>query len=175
MEATTSIRTFGFDNYSVWLPYKVEPEELEGSRYKSAHLYEAGAFLPSSSTQDKYSVDIFTSYALDFIDSNKQQPFFLYYAIPLCHKKFTPTPDDPEYATWDYATGSQKFLAGMVMYMDKQVKILSDKIQALGLQNNTVFIFAGDNGTAKGVVSQFNDTTVAGGKGQTTTYGTHVP
>ena len=30
-----SIRKFGFDKYSVWLPFKVCPEETEGSRYKT--------------------------------------------------------------------------------------------------------------------------------------------
>jgi len=170
-----SIRTFGFDKYNVWLPYKVVPEESEGSRYKSAHLYEDGAFLPPSETKDKYSVDIFTNYALNFIDNSKQKPFFLYYAIPLCHKRFTPTPDDPEYATWDFTISNQKFFPGMVTYMDKQVKILRDEIQSLGLQNNTVFIFVGDNGSPKGVVSRFNGINVPGEKGQTTMYGTHVP
>jgi len=43
------------------------------------------------------------------------------------------------------------------------------------LQNNTVFIFVGDNGSPKGISSQFRGITVPGEKGQTTTYGTHVP
>jgi arylsulfatase A len=170
-----SIRTFGFDKYNVWLPYKRVPEEADGSRYKSPLLYQNGSYLPSSQTQNKYSIDIFTNYALKFIDSNKQKPFFLYYSIPLAHKKFTPTPDDPEYATWDFSNSSKKFFPGMIKYMDKQLKILNDKIQSLGLQNNTVFIFVGDNGSPKGISSRFNGITVPGEKGQTTTYGTHVP
>jgi arylsulfatase A len=171
----TSIHTFGFDKYNVWLPYEVEPEEIDGSRYKSSLLYQNGAFVSLSQTKDKYSVDIFTNYALNFIDSNKEKPFFLYYAIPLCHKRFTPTPDDPQYATWDFSNSSKKFFPSMVRYMDKQLKILNDKLQSLGLQNNTVFIYVGDNGSPKGIFSQFNGITVAGEKGQTTTYGTHVP
>jgi len=43
------------------------------------------------------------------------------------------------------------------------------------LQNNTVFIFVGDNGSPKGISSQFKGITVPGEKGKTTTYGTHVP
>jgi arylsulfatase A len=171
----TSIRTFGFQKYNVWLPYKREPEEADGSRYKSTLLYQGGAFLPRSQTLNKYSVDIFTNYALNFIDANKANPFFLYYSIPLCHKKFTPTPDDPEYATWDYSNSNKRFFPSMMKYMDKQLKVLNDKIQSLGLQNNTVFIFVGDNGSPKGITSQWNGITVPGEKGQTTTYGTHVP
>jgi len=59
--------------------------------------------------------------------------------------------------------------------MDKQVGILIDKIKSLGLEQNTVFIFLGDNGTPKGITSNFNGIKVPGEKGQTTTYGTHVP
>jgi arylsulfatase A len=168
-----SIRTFGFDKYNVWLPYKKVPEEADGSRYKNALLYQGGAFQPRS---PQYSVDIFTNYALNFINANKDKPFFLYYSIPLCHKKFTPTPDDPEYATWDFSNSSKRFFPSMVKYMDKQLKVLNDKIQSLGLQNNTVFIFVGDNGSPKGITSQFTGgITIEGEKGQTTKRGTHVP
>jgi len=170
-----SIRAFGFDKYNVWLPYKRVPEEADGSRYKSPLLYESRKFLPREQTRNKYSVDFFTNYALNFIDNNKSKPFFLYYSIPLCHKSFTPTPDDAQYNTWNFNKSDNKFLPDMVRYMDKQLKILNDKIQSLGLRNNTVFIFVGDNGTAKGVKSKFNGIVVPGEKGQTTTYGTHVP
>ncbi|CAN5425039.1 hypothetical protein BH10BAC2_BH10BAC2_18910 [soil metagenome] len=38
-----------------------------------------------------------------------------------------------------------------------------------------MFIFLGDNGTPKDIVSNFKRGIVTGDKGQTTTYGTHVP
>ncbi|QEC68879.1 sulfatase-like hydrolase/transferase [Panacibacter ginsenosidivorans] len=171
----TSIRTFGFDNYSVWLPYYLKPEDAGGTRYKSAPIYQRGAFLPPEATKDKYSVDLFTDYALNFIRTNKQSPFLLYYSTPLCHVQFSPTPDDPQYATWDYTKSSKRFLPGMVKYMDKHLGILRDSLRSLGLENNTVFIFLGDNGTTKGVISTFNGQPVAGDKGATTTFGTHVP
>ncbi len=37
----------------------------------------------------------------DFIDSNKNKPFFIYYSMALAHKPFCPTPDDPAFAGWD--------------------------------------------------------------------------
>jgi len=171
----TSIRTFGFDKYSVWLPYKLDPEESGGSRYKDPPIYQKAKFLPSSGTQGKYSVDMFTSFALNFIKNNKRKPFFLYYAMPLCHKPLTPTPDDPLFAAWDFTNGGYTFFPEMVTYMDKQVKILRDSIRAAGQENNTIFVFVGDNGTPKGVKSYFKDSLISADKGETTTYGTHVP
>lgn len=170
-----SIRTFGFDNYEVWLPYYLKPEDAGGTRYKSAPLYSNGAFLPSSQTQNLYSVDLFTSYAVDFMRTNKKKPFFLYYATPLCHKQFSPTPDDPEYATWDYTRSKARFFPNMVKYMDKDLGRLRDSIRSLGLENNTIFIYLGDNGTPAEITSKFNGTNITGDKGKTTTYGTHVP
>jgi len=95
-----SIRKFGFDKYRIWLPFKICPEEAEGSRYKSAKMYQDGGYLPQEFTDNKYSEDMLSDYVLNFMDSNKTKPFFIYYAMILCHKAFSPTPDDPEYASW---------------------------------------------------------------------------
>lgn len=170
-----SISTFGFDDYNVWLPYVLKPEDAGGTRYKSAPLYQDGAFLPSTVTNNKYSVDMFTSYAAGFMRANRKRPFLLYYATPLGHKQFSPTPDDPEYATWDFTRSKARFFPNMVKYMDKHVGILRDSLRNLGIEQNTVFIFVGDNGTSKGIISNFKGELVEGDKGRTTTYGTHVP
>lgn len=72
----TFITGFGFNNYSLWLPYALNPEESGDSRYKNPPVYEAGKFLPAGSTNGKYSVDIFTKYALNFISKNLQKTLF---------------------------------------------------------------------------------------------------
>lgn len=168
-----SARAFGFDKYSMWLPFYKLPEE--SPRYKSPEILQDGAYLPASETKDKYSVDIFTKYIQDFIDSNQRKPFFIYYSMPLCHKVFCPTPDDPEYATYDFTKSDPKFFPGMVNYMDKQIGLLLAKINSAGLRRKTIFVFLGDNGSPKNIVSTFNGYEVPGEKGQTTAYGTHVP
>ena len=43
----------------------------------------------------------------------------------------------------------------MVAYMDKLVGRLVAKLDELGLRDNTLIIFLGDNGTGRGVTSQF--------------------
>ena len=172
-----SIRKFGFDKYSVWLPFKVCPEETEGSRYKNPKIYQEGGYLPDSFTNGKYSDDIFTDYVGKFIDSNKAKPFFICYSMILGHKPYCPTPDDPEFATWDADPyhSDTTFYPSMVKYMDKKIGLIITKLFKLGLMNNTIVIYTGDNGTQKEITSKYKTTTIQGAKGKTIEYGIHVP
>lgn len=176
----TSITKLGWMNYSVWLPFLLPAESMEGSRYKSAKIYEGGGYLPGSASKNKYSDDIFTSYLLNFIDQSTQQdkPFFAYYAMMLCHPPAAPTPDDPEYATWNFGTtgnGDKTFYPSMVKYMDKKIGEIVAHIDSLGITNNTIIIFTGDNGCPRGIHSEFDDVIVTGGKHSTNEPGTNVP
>jgi arylsulfatase A len=63
----------------------------------------------------------------------------------------------------------------MVTYMDKMVGRIVEKLEALGLREDTLILFTGDNGTDKPIVSEINGQRVAGGKGATTDAGTRVP
>jgi len=63
----------------------------------------------------------------------------------------------------------------MVAYMDKLVGSVDAKLAELGIRDNTLLLFLGDNGTLGGVTSRFRDTDFRGGKGTTTHRGTHVP
>ncbi|HXL57988.1 MAG TPA: sulfatase-like hydrolase/transferase, partial [Chitinophagaceae bacterium] len=172
-----SIHSFGFDRYSVWLPFKICPEDAEGSRYKSAKIYEDGGYLPARETNNKYSEDHFTNYLLKFIDSNKSKPFFAYYSMILCHHAYSPTPDDAEYSTWnsDPANSDTAYFPSMVKYMDKKIGLLIKKLKTLGIENNTIIFYIGDNGTQKEITSLFNTKKIVGAKGKTIEYGIHVP
>jgi arylsulfatase A len=59
--------------------------------------------------------------------------------------------------------------------MDKLVGKLLTQLDELGLRENTLVLFVGDNGTGRGLISKMADRTVVGGKGQTTAAGMHVP
>jgi arylsulfatase A len=172
-----AIHAFGFDDYSVWLPYYECPELNEGSRYKDAKIYENGGYLSQGSNNEIYSDDHFTDYVLDFIDKHKNDAFFVYYAMMLCHRSFCPTPDDAEYANWDPSpdNSNKKYFPSMVAYMDKKIGLILDKIQSAGIENNTIVIFAGDNGTSPSITSKFLNGEIAGGKNKTIEYGIHVP
>ncbi|MEP6513089.1 MAG: sulfatase-like hydrolase/transferase [Parafilimonas sp.] len=175
-----SIRTFGWEKYSVWLPFKLGDEKLEGSRYKSSKIYQDGGYMPQEYSQDKYSDDLFTAYLLNFIDSvkNTGQPFLAFYSMILPHEQFCPTPDDVEYTIWDYENltiGDTRFFPSMIKYSDKKIGEILTHLNNAGLLQNTLILYFGDNGTHPYIFSQYNGFTVEGGKSFTNEPGTNVP
>ena len=96
----------------------------------------------------------------------------------LTHNPFQPTPDS---ADWDPKAMGEgvnqdvKHFADMTAYMDKLVGSVDAKLAELGIRDNTLLLFLGDNGTLGGVTSRFRGTDFRGGKGTTTHRGTHVP
>jgi arylsulfatase A len=128
--------------------------------------------------QGKYGPDLVNEFALDFITRHKERPFLLYYPMMLTHAPFEPTPDS---ADWDPAAGGKKryrdvkHFADMVVYMDKLVGRVVTKLDELGIRDNTLVIFLGDNGTDKNVTSRFKGRPYPGGKGLGNARGTHVP
>jgi arylsulfatase A len=68
-----------------------------------------------------------------------------------------------------------KHFADMTAYMDKMIGRVVAKLDELGLRENTVIMFLGDNGTHPTVTSRFKGTDYQGGKGTGTARGTHVP
>ena len=97
----------------------------------------------------------------------------------LTHCPFEPTPDS---ADWDPKSkgsktykGNTKYFGDMVTYMDKIVGKIIDKLDSLGLDNDTLLLFVGDNGTDVPVVSMMDGRKVPGAKSKTTDGGTRVP
>jgi hypothetical protein len=76
----------------------------------------------------------------------------------LTHNPFQPTPDS---ANYDATISSEqklqdpKHFADMTAYMDKMVGRIVSKLDELGLRDNTLILFLGDNGTNSGITSRF--------------------
>jgi arylsulfatase A len=96
--------------------------------------------------------------ALNFIDKNKNKPFFLYFAPTLPHSPYH-QPDDDVLAYYAKKTGfpvgeahaedfSVPKYASLTSRLDTQVGEIVAKLKALNLLDNTLIIFASDNGTA---------------------------
>ena len=160
---------FGFDEYCLWQLVR------RPGRYKNPGLEINGKELDYS--KDEYGPDLVSDYALDFIQRQKDKPFFLYYPMMLTHSPYDPTPDSPDYLGRKSAGGKkeQSHFPDMVAYGDKLIGKLIAKLEELKLRDNTMVLILGDNGTGHGTPSRFKGRDVLGGKSTSTMWGTHVP
>ncbi len=128
--------------------------------------------------QGEYGPQLVNDWALDFVTRHKEQPFFLYYPMILTHDPFQPTPDSTDWdpkAVGENVRRDVRHFADMVAFMDKMIGRLDAKLAELGIRDDTLLLFLGDNGTHSSVTSRFRGTDFRGGKGTTTRRGTHVP
>jgi arylsulfatase A len=160
----------GFDKACLWQHTRRPP------RYANPGLEYNGR--ERDFEHGEYGPDLVSDFALEFIAKHKSGPFLLYYPMMLTHAPFQPTPDSPD---WDPRSRGEKsandvtHFAEMVAYMDKLVGKLVSKLDELGIRDDTLVLFLGDNGTAHGVTSRFDGGEYQGGKGSTTERGMHVP
>ena len=110
--------------------------------------------------QDQYAPSLMHEKALNFIEKNKENQFFLYYATPLPHlplqipKKYQSKYRDIIGTEMPYKGGKGYFpnqypkatYAAMISYLDQQVGELVQELKRLGLYENTLIIFTSDNG-----------------------------
>jgi arylsulfatase A-like enzyme len=163
------IRECGFDEYCMWGfgGYYIKEDRRRAeeagidfrSRYWHPSIVRNGKWIPT--TADDYGPDIHQAFVLDFIRRHKDRPFFVYYPMCLTHSPWEPTP-----ATKATASKGKKLAANFtanVEYMDKLVGNLARELQQLGIAENTVLFFTGDNGTG------------GDGKSQATERGARVP
>ncbi len=117
----------------------------------------------------EYAPDLIQQHALQFMEKNKDNPFFLYYANTIPHaelllpqknmepfrgkllpeKSFKGTnPGDKGFREGPYGTQPEAHaaFAAMVTLLDKQVGEVMDKLKELGLDKNTLIFFSSDNG-----------------------------
>lgn len=166
-----SIRNFGFTKYCVWGPFK----DTAGGRYKSPLLYANSNYIPSQKVINKYGPDILLDSAIKFIELNKSNPFFIYFSSVLTHYPFQPTPDDSNYNN-PASQSDTAYFASMIKYLDKQIGKLVNTLKQLGIENNTLILFTGDNGTPAGVLEyKTGDSGILGAKASTKEGGTKVP
>ncbi|MAU62970.1 MAG: arylsulfatase A [Flavobacteriaceae bacterium] len=160
---------FGFDEYCLWWLRE------RGDRFANPNIVQNGKKLETNI--DDYGADIFSDFIVDFIEKNKNDPFFIYYPMALVHDPFRPTPDSKDWDDLDKRNSGNdpKYFSDMVTYMDKVVGTITDAIRKNNLDKNTILIFLGDNGTDKKVVTLNNGKEIKGSKGVTIKYGSNVP
>lgn len=90
----------------------------------------------------EYMPDVMHEHVVNFITKHRNDPFYLYYSMSHVHTEILPTPDS--------TPDTKDFYADNIAYMDKLVGKLVAELDKLKLRDNTLIIFFGDNGTAKG-------------------------
>ncbi len=107
-----------------------------------------GRFVPGGvedPSKARHGEEIFLEKALEFIRQPREKPFFLYYATPLPHSMW---PNElrelkDKGPPW---TINQKKWAGQVTQLDRSLGAIVEAVKAEGIDNNTIIIFASDNG-----------------------------
>jgi len=94
----------------------------------------------------QYSQDLFMNASLNFIEENKEHPFFLYFPTQLPHGPVAIPKVHPDFANDNRLTQVEKEYASMVKMLDDNVGEIKQKLRELGLLENTILIFTADNG-----------------------------
>ena len=106
----------------------------------------------SASKKVDYVPDLVIADALEFIDGNKDKPFFLYFATTLPHANneagAMEIPDLGDYTDKDWPQ-TQKAHAAMVTRMDSDVGKILERLKQHGIDDKTIVIFTSDNGPHK--------------------------
>lgn len=159
----------GFDDYCLW---HAGHTEEKGSRYADPVVMRRDGL---HELKGQYGEDVFASFLIHFMETHKDEPFFVYYPMVLTHAPFTPTPRSAEWKSGNLHRTDPRFFKDMVEYMDATVGRVVESIDRLGLRENTIILFFSDNGTPREIESRLGGRTIRGGKGLTTDAGTHVP
>lgn len=93
-----------------------------------------------------YSHDLIAEETLGFIRAHRDRPFFLYAAFTIPHAKLQ-VPDLGPYENEAWPD-NLKTLAAMITRLDRDVGRILDLVKELGLDENTLILFASDNGAA---------------------------
>jgi arylsulfatase A len=93
-----------------------------------------------------YAQKLIQKDALEWVRQQKDRPFFLFYAVTLPHGAYE-IDDLGEYAATNW-TPQEKNYAAMVTRLDHDVGELLALLRELGLDEQTLVLFAGDNGSS---------------------------
>ena len=127
--------------------------------------------------REGYFTDLLTDEAIAVVERQKDNPFFLYVPYTCPHSPFqgphdhTPDPLPLDSPLWNQGKAPPDVYVAMIEHMDRCIGRILAKLDALKLDDNSVVIFASDNG---GTASARN-APLSGIKGSTFEGGIRVP
>ncbi|SHH45859.1 arylsulfatase [Clostridium grantii] len=131
-------------------------------------------YIKNGETKDftGYCTDVWFDETISFIEDNKNKPFFCYLPTNAPHDPYNV---NPKYAKSYLQQGLSDKLSkfyGMISNIDENIGRLENKLKQLGILDNTIIIFMGDNGSsgittdAEGFVTDGYNANMRGKKGQ---------
>src|SRR5262249_47782142 len=149
------------DEFLIWGAGQPDEDEVVGKkknadgvkikpdRYWSPDYNLNGGTLPNA--EGKYGPDVLNDFVIDFVRRHKAEPFVVYYPTPLIHGRIMKTPDIPSDVTKQRRKAQNdregSLYADNVVYLDKLIGKLVAELDSLKLRENTLIVFAGDNGS----------------------------
>jgi len=141
-----------------------EADSLDNGEWYAAHqtldepLSSEDAYYERFGGND-YAPDLMIDAALDFIDKNAQDPFFLVFATPVPHLALQVPNDSVE--EYPDSMDTEPFLGGpylphprpkaayaaMITRMDRDIGSMLARLEEHGIDENTIVMFSSDNGT----------------------------
>lgn len=164
----TNPNDVGFDHFfgyiNMWHAHNFYPEFLirngavvklknevaaKWKKFQDPKLPQAGRGVAVKKLE--YAPDLFIEEALQFIETTRSKPFFLYLAMNVPHanneagKAGMEVPDLGEFADKDWPEPEKGF-AAMIRNIDRDTGRILDLLKKLGIADNTLVIFTSDNG-----------------------------
>lgn len=175
---TDAPQHFGFEQSLLWQHTRGRSDrQKHDTRYPNPRLERNGQEIDYNNGE--YSSDLFVDFLGNFIEEHRDEPFLVYYPMALVHCPFSPTPDSEDWNPKDRGSksykGNPEYFADMVAYVDRTIGRLDERLQQLGVRDNTLLMFIGDNGTDTPIVTSTTFGKVAGAKGQMVDAGNRVP
>jgi arylsulfatase A-like enzyme len=157
----------GFDSWCVW---QIWDGTAKTERYWDPYFNRDGVV--RNDISERFGPDVLEEYVWERMTTARDadEPFLIVHNMLLPHDPITDTPRDRE-------LGRPASLGNMIEYLDHLVGRTLDKIDELGIRDNTYVFFIGDNGTEANYFNPRHTAAgnVIGGKRDLTDAGTHVP
>ena len=91
-----------------------------------------------------YLTDVLADEVNAFVERNRNQPFFAYLSFNAVHTPMDASEEDM--AKFPDLKGNRQIVAAMTLAMDRACGKILDKLDELGLSENTIVVFTNDNG-----------------------------
>lgn len=167
-EQPDALARHGFDEYCIW-PDGIEGEAARGRDYWNLYIDRNGERVPANG---KFAPDLFEEYVVDFMERNRERPFFAFFSSILTHVPTIPTPGNKD--RFEKLNETERFF-GMVRHVDLQAGRLVAALDRLGLRDDTLVIFTTDNGTGSGHLGRVGDRKLRKGVGSILDTGINIP